>query len=213
VRQPNRRYHRPFRVAALAGTALAGAGLALLLGAAACGSRAGTPTVASARHEPAATPSPSGNAIAEYVDAQRRWVACMRQQGYNLPDPDAKGFVDLGAFITAAKLAKTDPGLVAAQTKCRPLQLPMPAELNPVPPLTAEQIANRRAYARCMRANGVPDWPDPGPDGEWPNTGALGALPEGQVDPSGNERALQVCDPVLDGKPTASPAPNRSSQG
>jgi hypothetical protein len=191
-------------------------GIALVLGAGGCGSAAGSPSVATAASGTPArapsAPSASTNAITQYVDAQRAWVKCMREHHYNLPDPDAKGFVDLGAFLAATKLPKTDAGFVAAQQACRSFQQPVPAELQSIPPLTAEQIANRRKYAKCMRANGMPTWPDPGPDGEWPATGALG----GTLSPAelaGNERALQICDPVLDGKPQGSFDPSKVGQG
>ncbi|GAA4263741.1 hypothetical protein [Dactylosporangium darangshiense] len=40
----------------------------------------------------------------------------------------------------------------------------------------AADLARERAFAGCMRANGVPDWPDPGPDGTF-------AVPERLADP------------------------------
>jgi hypothetical protein len=187
-------------------------GIALALGAGACGSPAETPGVATAASGTPA-PSPTANVLAQYVDAQRAWVKCMREHNYNLPDPDAKGFVDLGAFLAETKLPKTDAGFIAAQQACRSFQQPVPAELGPsIPPLTAEQIANRRKYAKCMRANGMPSWPDPGPDGEWPATGALGETLS-PAEAAANERALQICDPVLDGKPQGSFDPNKVGQG
>lgn len=188
---------------------LAVAGIALLLALGGCGSEPAAPTVATAQSStPTAASSPSADPLAEYVDAQRAWVKCMREHGYDLPDPDAKGNVDFGAFMAERKLAKTDPGLVAAQQACLSLRKAAPADSPP--PVTAEQLANRRKYAKCMRDNGVTDWPDPGPDGEWPNTGALSGSP---AHPERMERAIQVCDPVIDGRPTASPDPRKSAQG
>jgi hypothetical protein len=124
------------------------AGIVLVLGAGACGSSADPPRVATAGSAaPAGAPSATSNAVAEYVEAQRAWVKCMREHNYNLPDPDAKGRVDLAAFLASAKLPKTDAGFVAAQQACRSFQQPVPAELDPVPPLTTEQVENRRKYA------------------------------------------------------------------
>ncbi len=188
---------------------LAWAGTALLFALGGCGSEAAPPAVATAQSgAPTATPSPTTDAQAEYVDAQRAWVKCMREHGYNLPDPDAKGHVDLGAFMTERKLVKTDAGFVAAQQACASLLKSDPGAS--LPPVTAEQLANRRKYAKCMRANGLSDWPDPGPDGEWPNTGALGGSP---AHPERFDRAIQVCDPVIDGRPPASFDPRKTPQG
>jgi hypothetical protein len=174
-----------------------------------------TPAVASAENAgtPSAEPGSTANAITRYVDAQRTWVKCIRGQGYDLPDPDAKGFVDIGAFLTRAGMPKTDQGFIAAQEACRSVQPTTPAELDSVPPLTPEQIKNRRAYAKCMRANGMPAWPDPGPNGDWPAEGALGSQTLSPAEQEGNERAIQVCDPVLDGKPPASYDPSKKGQG
>jgi len=195
-------------------TAVVG-GVALVLGVSACGSGADAPAVASAPTRPAVSASAGAttNAVTAYVDGQRAWVKCMRKQGYDVPDPDSKGFVDFGAFLATAKLPKTDPGIVAAQVACESVQKPMPAELSGEVPLTAKQIGYLREYAKCMRANGIPTWPDPGPDGEWPNAGALGSETQSDAQESDNERAIQVCDPVLAGKPKASYDPSKKAEG
>ena len=186
-------------------------GIALALGAGGCGSPADTPGVATAA---SGTPAPaaSTNAIARYVDAQRAWVKCMREHNYNLPDPDAKGRVDVGGFLAEAKLPKTDAGFVAAQQACRSFQQPVPGELRvSAPPLTAEQLANRRKFAKCMRDHGMPSWPDPGPDGEWPENALSGE--QGPAEQAANERALQICEPVEAGQPEGSFDPNKVVQG
>jgi hypothetical protein len=155
--------------------------------------------------------------LTQYVDGQRAWVRCVRKQGYDLPDPDTKGEVDLRAFFEAEKLAKTDAGFNTALDKCRAVQPTLPPELQPtLPPLTAEQIENQRKYSRCMRANGMPDWPDPGPDGEYADDafskGVFGRQQTKQ-EQDANIRALQICDPVLGGKPPTTPDPNQVPQG
>ena len=190
---------------------LAASGFLLLIALSGCGSDAGDPAVASAASGPAPAASPKGDAITRYVDAQRQWVACMRKEGYNVPDPDAKGFVDLGAFLAAAKMPKTDPGFTAAQQQCASVRATVPAELLPSqPPLTPQQLENRRKYARCMRENGMTGWPDPGADGEFPADKVGEMTTAEQAD---NIRALQICDPVLDGRPPTTPNPNDVPQG
>ena len=49
----------------------------------------------------------------------------------------------------------------AAMEECRPL-LPNGGETKP---LTPEQLERQRELAKCMRENGVPDFPDPDPNG------------------------------------------------
>ncbi len=188
-----------------------GAGIPLILCLSGCGSSANAPGVASARSASNAVASPTTNVVAQYVDAQRKWVKCMREQGYDLPDPDANGSVDVSRFAAQTKLAKTDPKWIAANEKCQPLQQPAPDGLNSQPPLTQEQIAARRNYAKCMRANGMPSWPDPDADGQWPQSSFGGQL--SQAEQQANVRALQICDPVLDGKPPASFDPTQIIRG
>lgn len=192
----------------------AGAAAMLVLALSACGGAAEAPSVATAA-SPSAQPTGSAGAVsgvvAQYIEAQRQWVNCLRKEGYELPDPDAKGYVDLGAVPGIPK--KTDPKWLAAHVKCKDFDMPVPEELEEkAPPLTVEQVAHRREYAKCMRANGMPDWPDPGPDGEWSQDESSGRelTPQEQ---QANMRALQICDPVLDGRPPTTPNPNATYQG
>jgi hypothetical protein len=87
---------------------------------------------------------------------------CVRSHGYpNFPDPqvNAQGVSLVGG--TTAKQA-TD------QTKaaCASILNRMPAGAGRAP-LTAAQLRQARLWADCMRRNGLPRWPDPGPDGSF----------------------------------------------
>ncbi|NBE85210.1 hypothetical protein [Micromonospora rubida] len=177
----------------------------------ACGG-AEVPAVATADGSSA---QPTGSAgavsgpVAQYIEGQRQWVNCLRKEGFDLPDPDAKGHVDLSQFGGSRK---TDPKWLAAQTKCKDFNLPFPGELEDKgPSLTAEQIGHRREYAKCMRANGSPDSPDPAPDGGWPEGGmGVELTPQEQA---AKLRAMQICAPVLDGRPKTTPNPKATFQG
>ncbi|GAA4446039.1 hypothetical protein [Phytohabitans houttuyneae] len=187
-----------------------GAALALALAAtAACGGTAEAPPVATAGGS-STSASPGGDAVAAYVENQRNLVKCFREQGFDVPDPDAQGRIDLGPAMGGRK--KTDPKVRAAWEACKEFSVPVPAELQEKPePVTAEQLANRREYAKCMRANGMPRWPDPRPDGSWPEDMLGGELtPQEQA---ANIAALQICDPVLDGRPPTTPNPNDVPKG
>lgn len=129
-----------------------------------CGAPDTQPQVATAGGVPSAT---SGADVrTAYVEAMRKVVACLRAQGVDVSDPDARGRIEFGGDI---QRLKQDPAFSAAQQKCRDIWPPVPEELaDKLPPLTPQQIEAARQYAKCMRASGAPDFPDPGADGYYP---------------------------------------------
>lgn len=192
---------------------VAAVAVAIAVPLAGCGGNADEPGVATAASggaQPTSSTTAQASVIAEYVAAVRGYVTCMREAGINLPDPGPKGEIDFSALGDAGTL-KRDPKFVAAGEKCKNLLPPVPEELQDKgPPLTAEQIGYAREYAKCMRANGVPDFPDPGPDGRssgWPT----GQITEQQA--AAAFRAGQICEPVLGGRPPTTPNPNATGVG
>jgi hypothetical protein len=156
-----------------------------------CGGEGDTPKVPTADGGNAsgttATPG-GGDDVAAYVNAQREWVKCLRENGVDAPDPDAKGQVDFGDKTAL----KQDTKFLNASEKCASLVAAVPESLENAnqPELTPEQIKVKRDYADCMQKNGAPDFPDPGPDGtaqgsEWDQTSA------------GAKRAARVCAPII----------------
>ena len=95
------------------------------------------------------TPS-NKNATAR--DKAVKFAACMRENGYpDFPDPKASGeFPDFGISVSPAVWTK-------ALGACKALQPPgsFSAHLSP------EQMSAALEFARCIRANGVKDFPDP----------------------------------------------------
>lgn len=143
----------------------------------------------------------SGNDTAAYVDSQRKWVACMRKNGVDLPDPDTKGQVDLTGQGSALK---KNPTFLGASQKCADLRATVPKDLEADRlKLTPAQIEAQRDYAACMQKNGALDFPDPGPDGYSgdDNSGA----PVWDQSSAGARRAARVCAPIIGG-PTDAPA-------
>lgn len=197
------RLHRP-RLTVPAFVLLAAALAGPLAG---CAGTDAAPTVATAvTATPTARATGAADPVARYVEAQRRYVRCMRDAGVELPDPDAKGAVDYGSDPKR----KTDPVFIAAQEECRKHRLPMPRELAELPRKSPTEIRWARDYARCMRSNGVPAFRDPDPSGyfEGEGTDPGEGLAEGVL-----LRAGQVCEPVLAGRPPTSPNPHASGQG
>lgn len=138
--------------------------------------------------------------LATYVGGKRIWVKCLRENGIDAPDPNAKGQVELG---DAGKLKK-DPEFTRVLEKC--------GHLNPAVPTSIEKslngrlskdvIESKKKYAKCMQENGAPDFPDPDDDGydkevPWDSAAAgakrgarvcgsiIGVPPDGTVTPKG----------------------------
>ena len=94
--------------------------------------------------------------------AGTRFSACMRSHGLpNFPDPDAQGTLTL---TTSPSLDPGSPLFQRAEVDCQHL---LPAATGPSPALQQRIEEGALAFAACMRAHGVPSYPDPtfGPDG------------------------------------------------
>jgi hypothetical protein len=81
----------------------------------------------------------------------------MRANGVpDFPDPGPDG-----RFREPSHERQNDPAFVAATEACRALA-PGGQHENTSDPAYVDET---RQYAQCVRAHGVPDFPDPGPDG------------------------------------------------
>jgi hypothetical protein len=91
------------------------------------------------------TRSGSGDAVA--------YAACMRRNGVpQFPDPDANGRLRFPKDLVRSSRVR------AAMRACRPLLPTLPA---PDSRQLAEALRLGVRYAACMRAHGVPNFPDP----------------------------------------------------
>ena len=130
--------------------------------AAACGGPAG-PGVANAG--PASSASPSASASGSALAYSR----CMRAHGITkFPDPDSHGDIGINAG-PGSGIDPNSPQFKAADRACKPL---LPA---PNPSQAAKDRPKMLRYARCMRAHGVTDFPDPQPGGGIQATGSPGS--------------------------------------
>ncbi|MFC6019510.1 hypothetical protein ACFP2T_25290 [Plantactinospora solaniradicis] len=87
-----------------------------------------------------------------------RFAQCMRANGVpEYPDPEFDG----GAVNLSLPEGTDRQKVEAAQQKCKQ-HLPNGGEPAKLDPAAREQI---REYAKCMRANGVPKFPDPDENG------------------------------------------------
>jgi hypothetical protein len=137
------------RIVRLSTTRLAIAGMVACLAVAssACGG-ASSADASAARASNGPKPSdPQAQAL--------RYVKCMRAHGVNLPDPNAKGFIRVGG--PNGKGPGQTPQFAKAQKACAKL---MPQ--GTLSPEKQQQLQERfLKFAKCMRAHGVTDFPDP----------------------------------------------------
>jgi hypothetical protein len=131
--------------------------LVLLLMLAGCAAKSGGNGVATAAGTPSATTS-SAPPAANGKDAQLKFSQCMREHGMTwFPDPQPGGNLQVRVPPGQDK-TKMD----AAMTACKKL---MPNGGEP-PKVDAAALEQMRQMAKCMRANGVPNFPDPTANGE-----------------------------------------------
>jgi hypothetical protein len=120
------------------------------------------------------------------ADQARRYAQCIRDNGVpDFPDPDSQG-----NFSGASHELQGDPKFQAALQACRALAPGGTHEQNRGTPAF---VAQARKFAQCIRDNGVPNFPDPGPDGTF-----RGASHEQQGDPK-FQAALRTCQSKLPG--------------
>lgn len=137
-----RRRHLPIALAALSSA------LAL----AACGG-ASKPTSASPR-------SPNKGSPSSFEQSQLKWAACIRSHGFpTFPDPT---FGAGGAQVNlSTNVNMLSPGFKLAQKQCAKLGLFGAGAAASEEKPSAATMAQMVALARCMRAHGVPNFPDP----------------------------------------------------
>ena len=175
--------HRGRRRAGLRRAGLLAAALACLaLVAAACSSAAKTGTGAGPAH---------GSARQSELAFSR----CMRAHGISdFPDPSSQGGIALNGG-PGSDLNPSSPLFKAANSACKSL-LPPQKALSPAQQAAARAQALK--YARCMRAHGISDFPDPNSQGGI----ALSPQPGGDLEPNNPrfQAANQACQHYQPGK-------------
>jgi hypothetical protein len=141
--------HRLWRISPLA-VALA----AVALAAAACGGGSSDPSAhsGSSTSAPANSSGTSPSGSASSADA---FSACMRSHGVpNFPDPNSQGQF---TYSPGSGIDPSSPQFQSAEKACESIAPSAPSSGS-----STNQNANAfLKYAACMRANGVPNFPDP----------------------------------------------------
>lgn len=113
-----------------------------------------------------ARPAVSASAAVDKQEQGRKFAACMRENGVDMPDPEP-------GQAMRAEMAKVDKAkLQVAMEACKSL-LPGGGEALQLDPQQVEQL---RALSKCMRENGVEDFPEPDDTGKLRLDGNLADL-------------------------------------
>jgi hypothetical protein len=198
LNQPPGRPARVFRKAAvIAAGVIAGAALA-----AGCGGSSGGPGVASAGASTGAAKSASGGSSKGSALA---FSQCMRSHGIkDFPDPNSSGQLRVSAR-SGSDLDPGNPQFAAAQQACR--------SLSPKRSASGSGQAGAAAlrFARCMRAHGITDFPDPQSNGDMGVT----AQPGSDLAPTNPQfqSAQTACHSFLPGGGAGPPQTSASGGG
>jgi hypothetical protein len=109
----------------------------------------------------ASTGSSGGNSTASTHRRAVRFAECMRSNGVSaFPDPNASGELTIDAVANGSSVDTSSAAFEHALSACRDLEPPgfTGHERN------AQEQEAALEFAQCIRDNGVPDFPDPGPD-------------------------------------------------
>jgi hypothetical protein len=102
-----------------------------------------------------------------------KFAECMRDNGVKeFPDPDASGELTIDAIANGSSLDTNTAAFQQAISACKDLEPPGFTGHK----RNAQEQANALAFAQCIRDNGVPDFPDPTPDGPLIDTNRIPSL-------------------------------------
>jgi hypothetical protein len=137
-----------------------------------------------------AAPPPAGGGSSvdglTYHERLVQYTKCMRDNGVKMDDPvlDADG----NGGVTVQNDPDADPATFkAAGAKCGPLLDGGDGESEQMDPADVEAL---RKWAKCLRENGLADFPDPGPDG------SIGQQALDPNDPTASA-AMAACEHLL----------------
>jgi hypothetical protein len=117
----------------------------------ACGSKA-----------PAATGTGSTGNTETNLEQAVKFSQCMRSNGViDFPDPNATGQFTIDAIANGSGVDTSSPAFEQAISACQVLEPPGFTGGT----RSAQQQEAGLKFAQCIRENGVPDFPDPTPDG------------------------------------------------
>ncbi len=118
----------------------------------------------------AGTGSSGGNSTASTRGKAVKFAECMRRNGVGaFPDPDASGKLTIDAVANGSAVDTSSPAFEQALGACKDLEPPGFTGGK----VTPQQRKPRLEFAQCIRDHGVPDFPDPTPDGPLVDTNRI----------------------------------------
>jgi hypothetical protein len=131
------------------------------------------------------------NSTATNHEKAVNFAECMRDNGVSaFPDPPASGELTIDGIANGSSLDTSTPAFNQAISACKDLEPPGFTGQKATP----QQMDARLKFAQCMRDNGVPDFPDPTPNGPLIDTNRIPSLAgkDPRSDP-GLNAAMQKC--------------------
>jgi hypothetical protein len=133
---------------------------------------------------------PSGTTGSRIAEQQLTYAGCMRAHG--VPDyPDSTAGSGIDSLPVGPGINMQSPAFRAARQACAKLN---PANGVRVPAETASEKQADLRYAQCMRAHGVPNYPDPIYDKEGRATEKPLSIYGINADSPAVQRALKACE-------------------
>jgi len=124
--------------------------------------------VAGCSNAPAGTTS--SNSSASIHEKAVKFAECMRAHGVSaFPDPNASGELTIDAVANGSSLDTSSAAFKQAMSACKDLEPPGFTGTK----VTPQQRGARLEFAQCIRDNGVPDFPDPTPNGPLVDTNRI----------------------------------------
>jgi hypothetical protein len=127
-----------------------------------------------------------------------KFTGCMRRNKVSdFPDPGASGKLTIDGIANGSSLDTNTPAFKQAISACKDLE---PAGFTGSKRSAQEQQAALK-FAQCMRTKGVPDFPDPTPDGPLIDTNRIpSAAGRGARSIPGLQAAAHTCTAIYSGE-------------
>ena len=132
-----------------------------------------------------------GNGTASIHQKAVKFAECMRANGVSaFPDPAASGSFTIDGVVNGSSLDPNSATFKQAIGACQNLEPPGVTGVKATP----QQRTARLRFAQCIRDNGVPDFPDPTPNGPLIDTNRIPSLAgkDPRSDP-GLNAAMHTC--------------------
>ncbi len=117
--------------------------------------------------------APATSGTPDLASLGREYSQCVRDHGV----PSYPDLVVIAGHLTLPDNAEGDAASAAlraapaAQQACQPILARLPATAQKEQAPSAQDREKLLEFARCLRRNGIPEWPDPQADGSFPIAG------------------------------------------